>query len=77
MPETLRDRALLLMRKAGPKRLSENGPTPVSRWKNIGQGRARLGPEELETLGRVFPAYRWWLLTGEREPEGPFESPIE
>lgn len=57
-------RALLLMRMAGPKVLAENGDTPVSRWKNIGQGRARLGAEELETLSRMFPGYQQWLLTG-------------
>lgn len=61
-------RALLLMRMAGPKALAENGETPVSRWKNIGQGRARLGTEELETLSRMFPAYQQWLLTGAAEP---------
>ncbi|WP_248919204.1 DNA-binding protein [Pseudomonas entomophila] len=60
-------RSLLLMRMAGPKALSENGETPVSRWKNIGQGRARLGTEELETLARMFPAYQQWLLTGVAE----------
>jgi hypothetical protein len=57
-------RALLLMRMAGPKALSESGGTPISRWKNIGQGRARLGTEELETLALMFPAYQQWLLTG-------------
>ncbi|TWI53824.1 hypothetical protein IQ22_02434 [Pseudomonas duriflava] len=60
-------RALLLMRIAGPKALSEHGSTSVSRWKNIGQGRARLGAEELETLARMFPSYQVWLLTGKRE----------
>lgn len=64
---TLLGRSLLLMRIAGPKALSENGSTPVSRWKNIGQGRARLGPEELETLVQMFPSYQVWLVTGQTE----------
>lgn len=32
---------------------------------SIKRGRARVGADEIEILAKVFPSYRWWLLTGE------------
>ncbi|NWD68217.1 DNA-binding protein [Pseudomonas gingeri] len=69
------ERAALLLAKASLGALAEAGAVPYVRWQNVKRGRARMGIEEIEILGKVFPAYRWWLLTGTREPEGPFEVP--
>lgn len=42
---------------------------------NIKRGRARVGADEIETLARVFPTYKWWLLTGEVLPDNRQTSP--
>ncbi|TBU96840.1 DNA-binding protein [Stutzerimonas kirkiae] len=75
MSEGITDRGLALLDVASIKTLAAAGSTEYVRWQNIKRGRARLGAEEIEILGRVFPAYRWWLLTGEVIPENGQTSP--
>lgn len=71
------ERAALLLHRALLGDLASAGDVPYVRWQNVKRGRARMGLEEIEILGRVFPAYRWWLLTGEDgKPTGPFECPV-
>jgi len=36
-----------------------------------------MGAEEIEVLCKIFPQYRWWLLTGESYPAIDQESPIQ
>lgn len=70
------ERSLFLIGQASLTALAEAGETSYPRWQNIKRGKARVGAEEVEILAKVFPSYRWWLLTGERgEPKGPHESP--
>lgn len=69
------ERAALLLERASLADLAAMGAVPYVRWQNVKRGRARMGIEEIEVLGKVFPTYRWWLLTGTCEPEGPFEVP--
>lgn len=72
------ERAALLLHRALLGDLASAGDVPYVRWQNVKRGRARMGLEEIEVLGRVFPEYRWWLLTGEAgRPEGPFSSPVD
>lgn len=54
-----------MLADASLKDLTEAGSTEYVRWQNIKRGRARIGADEIEILGRVFPSYRWWLITGE------------
>lgn len=68
MSEQISNRGMLLLEAASIKTLAEAGSTEYMRWQNIKRGRARLGANEIEILGRVFPQYRWWLLTGEIQP---------
>ena len=75
MSEEITNRATLLLEAASIKTLAEEGSTEYMRWQNIKRGRARLGANEIEILGRVFPQYRWWLLTGEVMPETGQTSP--
>lgn len=75
MREQISDRGMLLLGAASIKALAEAGSTEYMRWQNIKRGRARLGANEIEILGRVFPNYRWWLLTGEVQPEIGQTSP--
>lgn len=70
------ERSLTLIEKSSLTTLTEAGRTSYPRWQNIKRGKARIGAEEVETLAKVFPSYRWWLLTGEEGiPNGAFESP--
>lgn len=72
------ERAALLLGRAQLSDLAAAGDVPYVRWQNVKRGRARMGLEEIEILGRVYPSYRWWLLTGEGgKPKGPFESPVD
>lgn len=75
MSERISNRGMLLLESASIKALAESGTTEYVRWQNIKRGRARLGADEIEILGRVFPQYRWWLMTGEVMPEIGQTSP--
>jgi len=75
MSGTLTDRALQLINAASLVELSKAGETDYPRWVNIKRGRARVGADEIEILARVFPSYRWWLLTGEVLPGDGKTSP--
>ena len=75
MSEGITDRGLRLLEIASIKALAEAGSTAYVRWQNIKRGKARIGANEIEILGRVFPSYRWWLLTGEAMPEHGQTSP--
>lgn len=54
---------------------SKAGGTDYPRWVNIKRGRARVGADEIEILAKMFPSYRWWLLTGEVQPGNGQTSP--
>ena len=75
MSTSLTDRALQLIGVASLVELSKAGETDYPRWVNIKRGRARVGADEIEILGKVYPSYRWWLLTGEVQPENGQTSP--
>ncbi|HCG38763.1 MAG TPA: DNA-binding protein [Pseudomonas sp.] len=75
MSEGITDRGYRLLEIASLKTLADSGSTDYVRWQNIKRGKARIGANEVEILGRVFPSYRWWLLTGEVRPENGQTSP--
>ncbi|MFR0691315.1 hypothetical protein ACLUTX_18095 [Enterobacterales bacterium AE_CKDN230030158-1A_HGKHYDSX7] len=75
MSEGISARGLQLLEMASIKKLSELGSTDYLRWQNIKRKKARLGADEVEILGRAFPDYRWWLLTGETAVELNQSSP--
>ena len=75
MKEQLEDRALLLVESASLAELEKSGSSSYTRWQNIKRKRARIAAAEIEILGKVFPAYRWWLMTGEEMPEAGQVSP--
>lgn len=75
MDERLSDRGLRLLEMASIKDLAESGTTDYVRWQNIKRGKARIGADEIEVLGKSFPRYRWWLITGEVMPEIGQTSP--
>lgn len=69
------ERALLLIGRSNLSALTRAGETDYNRWVSIKRGRARVGAEEIEILGKVYPEYRWWLSTGEVLPEIGQTSP--
>lgn len=75
MNQTLTDRALRLIQDGSLVELSKAGGTDYPRWVNIKRGRARVGADEIEILGKIYPQYRWWLMTGEVQPENGQTSP--
>jgi|TARA_X000001388_G_scaffold4076_2_gene2834 hypothetical protein len=72
---SITDRALLLIGKSNLSELTRAGETDYNRWVSIKRGKARVGADEVEILGKVFPQYRWWLTTGEVMPEVGQTSP--
>lgn len=75
MSEGISDRGLRLLDMASMKALVEIGGTEYVRWQNIKRGKARIGANEIEILGRAFPQYRWWLMTGDVIPVQGQTSP--
>lgn len=63
------------MGKASLDELTRAGNTNYPRWSNIKRGKARCGAEEIEILGKLFPQYALWLVTGQVAPEAGQTSP--
>ncbi|SUD39497.1 helix-turn-helix domain-containing protein [Ectopseudomonas mendocina] len=72
---TITDRAIQLIGQSNLSELTRAGETDYNRWVSIKRGRARVGAEEIEILGKVYPQYRWWISTGEVLPEIGQTSP--
>ncbi|WP_132607921.1 DNA-binding protein, partial [Pseudomonas aeruginosa] len=73
--DKIKDRAILLVRIAGPKRLSQAGDTNHERWKNISKGAIRMSTEEISVLIDLYPQYALWLASGKIAPEIGQTSP--
>ena len=73
---TLDDRIRTIASKAGMDRLVRETPIGSNRWRTVLYNKdVRISTLELEELGRLFPAYRWWLISGEIAPEIGQTSP--
>lgn len=71
----IKDRAVLLIRMMGPKKLSQLGETNHERWKNISKGAIRMSTEEVDVLVKIYPQYALWLASGQIAPECGQTSP--
>lgn len=69
------DRALKLLEMTSLKDLAAVNSKEYVRWQTIRRGKARITAEEIEQLGRLYPSYRWWLMTGEVMPDKGQTSP--
>lgn len=69
------DRALKLLEMTSLKDLAEVNSKEYVRWQTIRRGKARITAEEIEQLGKLYPSYRWWLMTGEVMPDKGQTSP--
>ncbi|WP_324711237.1 DNA-binding protein [Pseudomonas citronellolis] len=72
---SITERALRLISQSNLSELTRAGDTDYNRWVSIKRGRARVGADEVEILGKIYPNYRWWLSTGEVLPEIGQTSP--
>ncbi|MDY0205097.1 MAG: DNA-binding protein [Pseudomonas sp.] len=75
MNENINDRALLLLGRISLSDLAETNSKEYVRWQNIKRGSARIGATEIEELGKFFPNYRYWLISGELMPDAGQTSP--
>ena len=75
MIKDINDRALLLLGKLSLSDLAVTNSKEYVRWQNIKRGSARIAATEIEELGRIFPNYRYWLISGEVMPESGQTSP--
>lgn len=73
--QTMSDRALLLLKMAKLQDLATPNTSEYIRWQNVKRGGAKVRTEEIEALAELFPAYRWWLMTGEVMPDKGQTSP--
>lgn len=73
--ESSADRARLLIKKIGPKKLSQLSDTEHSRWLNVSKGAVRVSTEEIDVLVSAFPQYALWIASGKILPEGGQTSP--
>jgi len=73
--ESSADRARLLIKRGGPKKLSQLSGTDHSRWLNVSKGAVRVSTEEIDVLVKAYPQYALWLASGEILPESGQTSP--
>jgi hypothetical protein len=71
----MHDRVLKLLDETSLKELAEVNSKEYVRWQSVKRGRARISTEEIEQLSKVYPSYRWWLMTGEVMPDKGQTSP--
>ncbi|GJN44766.1 hypothetical protein [Pseudomonas tohonis] len=73
--ESIQDRAITLIYKAGLDDLVRASEINYPRWKNLRHRKARISTEEVEVLVRLYPKYALWLASGQIAPECGQTSP--
>lgn len=73
--ESSGDRARLLIKMYGPKRISTESGTDHNRWKSLSKGAVRISTEEIDVLVKIYPQYALWLASGEIAPAAGQTSP--
>lgn len=76
----IKDRVIAVINEEGIKLPELEELTGISRYtwsnlKNTAKNR-EIKEEEITAIGKVFPQYRWWILTGEEMPEAGQISPM-
>lgn len=64
-----------MIKKTGPKKLSQLSDTDYSRWLNVSKGAVRVSSEEIDVLVSVFPQYALWIVSGQIIPDSGQTSP--
>jgi len=57
-------------------RLVRETPIGSNRWRTVLYNKdVRISTLEVEELGKLYPRYRWWMISGEVAPEMGQTSP--
>jgi hypothetical protein len=48
----------------------------ATKWQNLGQGKQRANEEMIEAIGKRWPQYAYWLVTGQTDESHGHTSPI-
>ncbi|OYY94262.1 MAG: hypothetical protein B7Y41_08060 [Hydrogenophilales bacterium 28-61-23] len=48
----------------------------AQKWQNLGQGKQRANDEMIEAVGKAFPQYAYWLVTGKTDEAHGHTSPV-
>ena len=48
----------------------------AQKWQNLGQGKQRANDEMIEAIGRAFPQYAYWMVTGKTDEKNGHTSPV-
>jgi hypothetical protein len=67
---TINERVRAVASMAGMDRLVRETPIGSNRWRTVLYNKdVRISTDELEALGKLYPTYRWWMISGEVAPE--------
>ncbi|UTW09172.1 hypothetical protein KDW96_07655 [Pseudomonas benzenivorans] len=73
---TINDRVRTVASMAGMDRLVRETPIGSNRWRTVLYNKdVRISTDEVEELGKLFPSYRWWMVSGDVAPEIGQTSP--
>lgn len=74
--DTINARVRTIASIAGMDRLVRETPIGSNRWRTVLYNKdVRISTEEIDELGKLFPQYRWWMVSGEVAPEIGQTSP--
>ena len=48
----------------------------AGKWQNLCMGRQRANEEMIEAIGKAWPSYAYWLVTGHTDEKHGHTSPI-
>ena len=72
----INERVRTVASMAGMDRLVRETQIGSNRWRTVLYNKdVRISTDEIEALGTLFPAYRWWMVSGEVAPEIGQTSP--
>lgn len=73
---TIDERVRTVASIAGMDRLVRETPIGSNRWRTVLYNKeVRISTVEVEELSRLYPQYRWWMISGEVAPEMGQTSP--
>lgn len=77
----IKDRVITILKSSSMRLPKLEEETGISRytWANLkNPAKSReIKEEEIEAIAKVFPQFRWWMLTGEVMPEKGQISPLD
>ncbi len=76
MVSTLDERVRTIVAMTGMDRLVRETPIGSNRWRTLLYNKeVRISTVEVEELSKLYPQYRWWIISGEVAPEIGQTSP--